>query len=244
MRVKKKKQKATYAIVEVSTASNKEVGHYYLGKKSFKELQKSARKTLAMGIALVILSVGLILFAGYYMLDLLQDKEKEIENLTAQIEAINSEKDEIQGNLDEKIMAEQEKEANDALMYVPTNYPVTGASTVSETDEVVALDATSTSVRPVANFVGSEGAKVVAAGSGTVLAVEEDANYGFKMTIDHGNGYITLYYNGGNPLVKKGDKVTKDTVLFEIGSFNTNVAFQIIENGTYISPMSFVDIQG
>ena len=64
------------------------------------------------------------------------------------------------------------------------------------------------------------------------------------MTIDHGNGYITLYYNGGNPLVKKGDKVTKDTVLFEIGSFNTNVAFQIIENGTYISPMSFVDIQG
>lgn len=244
MRVKKKKQKATYAIVEVSTASNKEVGHYYLGKKSFKELQKSARKTLAMGIALVILSVGLILFAGYYMLDLLQDKEKEIENLTAQIEAINSEKDEIQGSLDEKIMAEQEKEANDARMYVPTNYPVTGASTVSETDEVVALDATSTSVRPVANFVGSEGAKVVAAGSGTVLAVEEDANYGFKMTIDHGNGYITLYYNGGNPLVKKGDKVTKDTVLFEIGSFNTNVAFQIIENGTYISPMSFVDIQG
>ena len=179
MRVKKKKQKATYAIVEVSTASNKEVGHYYLGKKSFKELQKSARKTLAMGIALVILSVGLILFAGYYMLDLLQDKEKEIENLTAQIEAINSEKDEIQGSLDEKIMAEQEKEANDALMYVPTNYPVTGASTVTETDEVVALDATSTSVRPVANFVGSEGAKVVAAGSGTVLAVEEDANYGF-----------------------------------------------------------------
>ena len=244
MRVKKKKQKATYAIVEVSTASNKEVGHYYLGKKSFKELQKSARKTLAMGIALVILSVGLILFAGYYMLDLLQDKEKEIENLTAQIEAINSEKDEIQGSLDEKIMAEQEKEANDALMYVPTNYPVTGASTVTETDEVVALAATSTSVRPVANFVGSEGAKVVAAGSGTVLAVEEDANYGFKMTIDHGNGYITLYYNGGNPLVKKGDKVTKDTVLFEIGSFNTNVAFQIIENGTYISPMSFVDIQG
>lgn len=244
MRVKKKKQKATYAIVEVSTASNKEVGHYYLGKKSFKELQKSARKTLAMGIALVILSVGLILFAGYYMLDLLKDKNDEIERLTAQIEAINSEKDEIQGNLDEKIMAEQEKEANDALMYVPTNYPVTGASTVSETDEVVALDATSTSVRPVANFVGSEGAKVVAAGSGTVLAVEEDANYGFKMTIDHGNGYITLYYNGGNPLVKKGDKVTKDTVLFEIGSFNTNVAFQIIENGTYISPMSFVDIQG
>ena len=244
MRVKKKKQKATYAVMEISTVADCEVGHYYLGKKSFKALQSRARKTLAFGIFCIVLSIGILILFGQYMLIQLQDRNTEIQNLTAQIQAINSEKDEIQGSLDEKIMAEQEKEANDALMYIPSNYPVTGASTVTESEEVVALDATSTSVRPVANFVGSEGATVVAAGSGTVLAVEEDANYGFKLTIDHGNGYISLYYNGGNPMVKKGDKVTKDTVLFEIGSFNTNVAFQIIENGTYISPMSLVEIQG
>ena len=244
MRVKKKKQKATYAIVEISTASDKEVGQYYLGKKSFKKLRSSARKTLAMGIACLILSVGLMVFAGYYALSVLQEKDQEIASLTAQIEAINSEKDEIQVSLDEKIMAEQEKEAIDALLYVPSNYPVTGASSVTESEEVVALDATSTSIRPVAIFTGGEGATVVAAGSGTVLNVEQDANYGFKLTIDHGNGYISLYYNGGNPMVKKGDTVTKDTVLFEIGSFNTSVAFQIIENGTYISPMSLIEIQG
>ena len=244
MRVKKKKQKATYAIVEISTASDKEVGQYYLGKKSFKKLRSSARKTLAMGIACLILSVGLMVFAGYYALSVFQEKDQEIASLTAQIEAINSEKDEIQVSLDEKIMAEQEKEAIDALLYVPSNYPVTGASSVTESEEVVALDATSTSIRPVAIFTGGEGATVVAAGSGTVLNVEQDANYGFKLTIDHGNGYISLYYNGGNPMVKKGDTVTKDTVLFEIGSFNTSVAFQIIENGTYISPMSLIEIQG
>lgn len=244
MRVKKKKQKATYAIVEISTTANKEVGHYYLGKKSFKALQNSARKMLAMGIASIVLAIGIIILFGQYMFILLQEKNTEIQNLSAQIQAINSEKDEIQVSLDEKIMAEQEKEAIDALLYIPSNYPVTGASTVTESEEVVALDATNTSIRPVANFVGTEGATVVAAGSGTVLAVEEDANYGFKLTIDHGNGYISLYYNGGNPMVKKGDTVTKDTVLFEIGSFNTNVAFQIIESGIYISPMSFVEIQG
>ncbi len=244
MRVKKKKQKATYAIVEISTASDKEVGQYYLGKKSFKKLRSSARKTLAMGIVCLVLSVGLLVFAGSYVFTILQEKDQEIQALTAQIEAINSEKDEIQVSLDEKIMAEQEKEAIDALLYVPSNYPVTGASSVTESEEVVALDATSTSVRPVAVFTGGEGATVVAAGSGTVLNVEQDANYGFKLTIDHGNGYISLYYNGGNPMVKKGDTVTKDTVLFEIGSFNTSVAFQIIENGTYISPMSLIEIQG
>lgn len=244
MRVKKKKQKATYAIVEISTASDKEVGHYYLGKKSFKALRSGARKTLAMGIVCLILAIGILGVSGYYMLGMLMEKDEKILVLTTQIEELTSQKDEIQISLDEKILAEQEKEAIDALLYVPSNYPVTGASSVKETEEVVALDATSTSIRPVANFTGSEGAKVVAAGSGTVLNVEQDANYGFKLTIDHGNGYITLYYNGGNPLVKKGDAVTKDTVLFGIGSFNTNVAFQIIEDGTYISPMKLIEIQG
>ena len=129
-------------------------------------------------------------------------------------------------------------------MYVPSNYPVTGASSVTESEEVVALNATSVSVRPMAIFNGDVGAGVVAAGSGTVLNVEEDAEYGFKLTVDHGNGYITLYYNAGNPMVKKGDSVTKETVLFEIGSYNTSVAFQMIENGTYISPMSMIEVQG
>lgn len=244
MRVKKKQQKVSYAIVEISTASNQEVGHYYLGKKSFRMLQRSARKTLVMGITCFVLSVALMVATGYYMISVVNEKNQEIEELTAKIEALGSEKDEIQVSLDEKIMAEQKREANEALLYVPSNYPVTGASSVVEKEEVVALDAVSTSIRPMAIFTGSEGAMVVSAGSGTVLNVEQDANYGFKLTVDHGNGYISLYYNGGNPLVKKGDLVTKDTVLFEIGSFNTGVAFQIIENGTYISPLSIIEIQG
>lgn len=243
MRVKKKK-KIVYSVVEISNAPDQEVGHYYLGKKSFKTLQSNARWTLAVGIICIVLSFGGFVLFGRYMLSLLEDKNDRIQELTDTISSLNNEKDEIQVSLDEKIMAEMEKEASDALLYIPSNYPVTGASTVTETEEIVALDATNTSIRPVANFVGSAGAKVVAAGSGTVLAVEEDAAYGFKLTIDHGNGYITLYYNSGNPMVQKGDTVTKETVLFEIGEYNVNVAFQIIENGTYISPMSFVNIQG
>ena len=244
MRVKKKKKKVTYAVVEISTASDQEIGHYYLGKKSFKGLQSSARRMMAIGIASIVLASGGMILLGQYMYLKIQDKNEEIDALNAQIQVLNSEKDAIQGNLDEKILAEQEQEAIDALLYVPSNYPVTGASTVTETEEVVALDATSTSIRPVVIFAGSEGASVVAAGSGTVLNVEQDTTYGFKIAVDHGNGYISLYYNGGSPMVQKGDKVTKETVLFAIGSFNKNVAFQIIENGTYISPMTLVEIQG
>lgn len=240
----KKKKKVTYAVVEISTASDQEIGHYYLGKKSFKELKKSAGRMLAIGIASIVIAIagGALLLRYSYLK--INDKDEEIKALNAQIQILTSEKNDIQSNLDEKIQAEQEKEAIDALLYVPSNYPVTGASTVTESEEVVALDATSTSIRPVLIFEGSEGASVVAAGSGTVLNVEQDAVYGFKIAVDHGNGYISLYYNGGNPTVQKGDAVTKETVLFEIGSYNRNVAFQIIENGTYIAPMSLIEIQG
>lgn len=244
MRGKKKNKKVTYAVVEVSTASDREIGHYYLGKKSFKRLQSGARRMLATGIVCILLAVGCMVLLTQYMYQKLADKDTNIESLIEQIEALCNEKDEIQGNLDERILAEQEKEAIDALLYIPSNYPVTGASTVAESEELVALDAINTSIRPMAVFTGSEGASVVAAGSGTVLNVEKDATYGFKLTVDHGNGYITLYYNGGNPMVEKGDTVTKDTVLFAIGNFNKTVGFQIIENGTYISPMSLIEIQG
>ena len=98
-------------------------------------------------------SAGAIAGVAYYAVNSISINK--IEELTAQIESINSEKDEIQVSLDEKIMAEQEKEAIDALLYVPSNYPVTGASSVMESEEVVALDATSTSIRPVAVFTGS-----------------------------------------------------------------------------------------
>ncbi len=244
MRVSKKKKKVTYSVVEISNVSDKETEHFYLGKKSFRALQSNARRTLGIGIGCIILAIAVLVLFGQYMMLQLHEKDTEIQNLTTQMQALLSEKDEIQGSLDEKIMAEQEKEAIDALQYVPCNYPVTGVSSITESVEMVALGENNTTERPMAIFTGSEGATVVASGSGTVLAVEEDATYGFKLTIDHGNGYISLYYNGGNPMVKKGDTVTKETVLFEIGSYNLNVAFQIIENGTYISPMSLVEIQG
>ncbi len=244
MRVKKKKQKITYAILEVSSASNQEAEHYYLGKKSFRELQRSARTTLAIGVVCMVAAIAVIFLAAQGVFLKLQEKDKEIESLNARIEEITLEKDNLWIDLEEKIIKEQEAEAVIAMQYVPNNYPVTGVSSVYESSETVSLGEDNIVTRPIAVFTASSGATVIAAGSGVVLSVEEDANYGFKLTIDHGNGYISLYYNGGNPKVNKGDNVTKETVLFEITGFNVGVAFQIIEDGTYISPMSLVEIQG
>lgn len=244
MGVNKKKRRVTYSVVEVSNAPDMDTKQYYLGEKSFYAMKGRANKVLAAGIVCVILSVAFAVCLSLSAKRKIEKRDDEIHTLTTQMDSLLSEKEEIQVNLDEKIMAEQEKEAIDAMQYVPSNYPVTGVSTVVENIEVVALSADEVAERPMAVFSSTQGSCVMAAGSGTVLSVEEDAIYGFKLTIDHGNGYISLYYNGGNPMVKKGDAVTKETVLFEISGYNSSVGFQIIENGVYISPMSLVEIQG
>lgn len=244
MGVNKKKRTVTYSVIEVSDAPNQETKQYYLGKKSFYAMKRRANRLLTAGIICILLAVGGSVFVLRYAEGELAKKDIEIQNLIREKDDISSEKEVIRGNLEEKIMAEQEQEAIDAMQYIPSSYPVTGVSSVEEKVEVVALGTDEVTERPMAVFTSSQGACVMAAGSGTVLSVEEDKEYGFKLTIDHENGYISLYYNGGSALVKKGEKVTKETVLFEISSYNTNVGFQIIENGVYISPMSFVEIQG
>ncbi len=85
---------------------------------------------------------------------------------------------------------------------------------------------------------------VVAAATGVVTEVGEDADYGSRVVLDHGNGYVTIYRNKGNCLVKVGDTVAQGGALYYIGSDNTKLGYQIQQDGTYISPMQLIDISG
>ncbi len=79
---------------------------------------------------------------------------------------------------------------------------------------------------------------------GVVTEVGEDADYGSRVVLDHGNGYVTIYRNKGNCLVKVGDTVAQGGALYYIGSDNTKLGYQIQQDGTYISPMQLIDISG
>ena len=90
----------------------------------------------------------------------------------------------------------------------------------------------------------NSGSSVIAAGSGTVTAVEEDPLYGKVVEIDHGNGYVSYYRNAGAAKVAVGDNVTRGTVLFVVGANNNIIGFQITLDGQYIDPAVVVDIAG
>ena len=87
------------------------------------------------------------------------------------------------------------------------------------------------------------GTNVYATEAGTVIAAGYAGNAGNRVTIDHGNGYVSKYMHNSSIKVSVGDKVTKGQVIAISGntgnSSGPHVHFQIEYYGTKIDPLSF-----
>ncbi len=97
---------------------------------------------------------------------------------------------------------------------------------------------------PILILKAEEGSTVIAAGSGTVTSVAGDIKYGNCITIDHGNGYVSIYRNQGDSLVHEGDQVTRGATLIVIGSENNTLGYQLKLNNEYIDPEDVIEING
>ena len=71
-----------------------------------------------------------------------------------------------------------------------------------------------------------------------------DVDYGNVVSIDHGNGYISIYRNKGNAVVKAGNEVTRGAILYVVGEDNTEMGYSISKDDTYIDPMEMIEING
>lgn len=160
--------------------------------------------------------------------------EEQIVALNIEIESLNNKIDILSETVNQKTEIENELTAKFEQQYMPTEYPLTGSASMEE----------STQGDPICVFTAATGVTVVATASGTVTAINEDAEYGNNVWVDHGNGYITIYRNQGNVNVKLGDSVSQGTTLFIIGKDNTRFGYQIMKDGTYIDPMEMLSISG
>lgn len=93
------------------------------------------------------------------------------------------------------------------------------------------------------------GDDVVAAWSGQVVSVREDAVLGVTVTIDCGDGYTTVYGNLAEPAaVSAGDQVSAGDVLGAVGETaggethggNGFLHFAVLLDGDYVDPMEFL----
>lgn len=161
----------------------------------------------------------------------------EKEELVRENEELQEKEEILSDTINGKVQQEQEREAQIAQTYIPTGFPLRGSASYNGDD--TELDG-----NPAAVFHASQGTSVVATANGTVASIAGDAATGYIVMIDHGNGYVTVYRNGSHPRVEQGDAVMKTTVLFDIEAGKEELGYQIIENETYIDPLSLMETYG
>lgn len=248
MRTRKHKRKTNHVVIVASDAVDTGVRQIRLNQKVIWVLVI----VLCVGIGWVL---GFILYGEQYKALIWESANKKImeaqetnRQLQEELEAAETRRLELEGEiiaLNGKIdilsdTVNQKTEAENSLkeqmvqQSTPSLYPMTGSASIEQITEG----------EPACILNGTEGTTVVAAANGVVAAVEEDPDYGSRVTVDHGNGYVTIYRNKGECLVKAGDTVVQRTTLFVIGNGNTKLSYQIQKDGEFINPMQMIELSG
>lgn len=163
-----------------------------------------------------------------------QLKQEKLE-LETEIVGLNETVQILSETVSQKTQSESELKAQIEKQSMPTEFPLNGSATMKE--ETID-DA------PICVFDASEGSAVVATASGTVTGVKDDADYVHSIWVDHGNGYITIYRNAGEPRVQVGDTVVCGTALYIIEERKEEMGYQMMKDNEYINPMDMLSING
>jgi len=95
------------------------------------------------------------------------------------------------------------------------------------------------------------GSEVTAAAQGEIVTVDQDAIWGYRVEIDHGNGYMTCYYGLDSAIpVNVGDKVMGGDVIGVVGESNaaelamdSHLHFGVKHNGRWVDPVKTINGQ-
>lgn len=202
------------------------IGYFVYEKDIWEaELQQAARQADAIGV-LEQEKAGLE--------EQIADLESQITALNDQIAALNDDNRILSNTINQKTQSEAELTDRFEKLYVPVKFPLNGGATMDEVsgEEMLCV------------FNAQKGSLVVATANGTVMAVNDDAEYGHNVWIDHGNGYVTIYRNEGEVKVEQGKTVTQGTTLMLISDENSKLGYQIMKDGEYVDPMEMLNISG
>lgn len=96
------------------------------------------------------------------------------------------------------------------------------------------------------DFAAGSGTAIYATKSGTVTSACYNEAYGNMVTINHGDGYSSLYGHMTNYIVSAGDYVTQGQTIGYVGSSGWSTGphlhFTIYYNGADVNPMNYVSM--
>jgi murein DD-endopeptidase MepM/ murein hydrolase activator NlpD len=160
--------------------------------------------------------------------------EEENADLTSLREELTEKVTILSDTINQKVEDEEAAEEERAQAHMPVGFPMSASASLEEAD----------TEEPMVKLSGTEGSSVIASGDGTVISITTDTNYLHCIKIDHDNGYISIYRNDGDAMVKEGDEVVRGAILFVIGEDNAELGYQVTYDERYIDPMDLINIDG
>ena len=94
------------------------------------------------------------------------------------------------------------------------------------------------------DLANNQGTPIYAARSGKVTVATYGGTYGYYVTINHGDGYSSLYAHMTHYTVSKGQTVKKGDIIGYMGSTGRSTGphlhFSIFLNGSSVNPMNYI----
>lgn len=140
----------------------------------------------------------------------------------------------LSDTINRMVEEEEKEEEKEAKARMPIGFPMTSSASVEQVHDV----------EPMVKLTGAEPGSIVATGNGVVDSITSDSAYQHCIKIDHGNGYISIYRNDGEVMVREGIEIVRGSILYVIGEDNTQLGYQILYEGEYVDPMELLNING
>ena len=90
------------------------------------------------------------------------------------------------------------------------------------------------------------GTEIYATKSGTVTGATYGEANGYYVTINHGDGYSSIYAHMTNYVVSAGDTVKQGQLIGYVGttgwSTGPHLHFEILLNGSNVNPMNYISL--
>ena len=197
MKLKTRKSKKSYTVMIISDSARNQ-------RKEF-HINAGLAGTVMLGSFLLL--VGVVCYVVYSVITLSDSLERfrlqadqivklqeEIEQLEAEAEGLKAEKEEmaeqinnLNDTVDQHAQVQQALAAEEEEAHIPRGFPLSGTAQLkteetADDDEDEGMRAHED--RKEVIFAASEGINVIASGTGTVLSVDVDVDYGNVVSID------------------------------------------------------------
>ncbi|MBE5825819.1 MAG: M23 family metallopeptidase [Butyrivibrio sp.] len=233
---------------------------------STKRLHLDHFRTQVLAYTAFIIALAIICYIIYSAITIRSlravnsDQKAQIEQLKTDSSTLEASNDELETKiqqlsaaLNQRLEDEQVSAEEAENMAIPSGFPLTGTASMTpalddpnetKVTQITEENQDTATGNPIVLLEAAAGNSVIAAGSGTIQTVTTDVKFGNMVTIDHGNGYLSIYRNSGDPLVTEGSQIDKGDIIFVITDDNKTLGYQIQQDEQYINPEDLTEING